>query len=69
MIFLVYIYHKVYAAVQDDYGIDAAGDTHEHDDEVQMREGTAASGEGGDELYEHWKDQVDANQDPVRIDK
>ena len=23
----------------------------------------------GDELYEHWKVQVDANQDPVRIDK
>ena len=26
-------------------------------------------GFGGDDLYEHWKVQVDANQDPVRIDK
>lgn len=41
----------------------------ELDDELQMEEGNAASGERGDELYEHWKVQVDANQDPVRIDK
>jgi|GEM_PF-5724776 len=45
MIFLDYIYNKVYAPVEDDFGFD------------------------GDDLYEHWKVQVDANQDPVRIDK
>ena len=39
-------------------------------DELQMEgEGAAPAGEGGDDLYEHWKVQVDANQDPVRIDK
>ena len=42
---LNYIYNKVYAPVEDDFGFD------------------------GDDLYEHWKVQVDANQDPVRIDK
>ena len=47
MIFLDYIYNKVYAPVEDDFGFDDAGD----------------------DLYEHWKVQVDANQDPVRIDK
>ena len=69
MIFLDYIYNKVYAPVEDDFGFDDAGDMDELDDELQMEEGNAASGEGGDELYEHWKVQVDANQDPVRIDK
>mgnify|MGYP002711144192 CR=1 FL=1 len=69
MIFLDYIYNKVYAPVEDDFGFDDAGDMDELDDELQVEEGTAASGEGGDELYEHWKVQVDANQDPVRIDK
>ncbi|MQO97354.1 RNA pseudouridine synthase, partial [Prevotella copri] len=69
MIFLDYIYNKVYAPVEDDFGFDDAGDMDELDDELQMEEETAASGEGGDELYEHWKVQVDANQDPVRIDK
>lgn len=69
MIFLDYIYNKVYAPVEDDFGFDDAGDMNELDDELQMEEETAASGEGGDELYEHWKVQVDANQDPVRIDK
>ena len=68
---LNYIYNKVYAPVEDDFGFDAAGDMDELDDELQMEAGGAssASGEGGDELYEHWKVQVDANQDPVRIDK
>ena len=67
MIFLDYIYNKVYAPVEDDFGFDDAGDMDELDDELQMEEENAASGEGGDELYEHWKVQVDANQDPVRI--
>ena len=30
-------------------------DMDELDDELQMEEGNTASGEGGDELYEHWK--------------
>lgn len=67
---LDYIYNKVYAPVEDDFGFDDAGDLDELDDELQMEgEGTAPAGEGGDDLYEHWKVQVDANQDPVRIDK
>ena len=68
---LNYIYNKVYAPVEDDFGFDDAGDMDELDDELQMEAGGAssASDEGGDELYEHWKVQVDANQDPVRIDK
>ena len=66
---LNYIYNKVYAPVEDDFGFDDAGDMDELDDELQVEEGNAAAGEGGDELYEHWKVQVDANQDPVRIDK
>ena len=68
---LNYIYNKVYAPVEDDFGFDDAGDMDELDDELQMETGGAssASDEGGDELYEHWKVQVDANQDPVRIDK
>ena len=69
MIFLDYINNKVYAPVEDDFGFDDAGDMDGLDDELQVEEGNAASGEGGDELYEHWKVQVDANQEPVRIDK
>ena len=70
MIFLDYINNKVYAPVEDDFGFDDAGDMEELDDEIQMDEGGAAqAGNGGDDLYEHWKVQVDANQDPVRIDK
>ena len=70
MIFLDYIYNKVYAPVEDGFGFDDAGDLDELDDELQMEgEGAAPAGEGGDDLYEHWKVQVDANQDPVRIDK
>ena len=69
---LNYIYYsnKVYAPVEDDFGFDDVGDKEELDDEIQMDEGGAAqAGNGGDDLYEHWKVQVDANQDPVRIDK
>lgn len=68
---LNYIYNnKVYAPVEDDFGFDDAGDIDELDGELQMEEGGAVpAGEGGDDLYEHWKVQVDANQDPVRIDK
>ena len=40
MIFLDYIYNKVYAPVEDDFGFDDAGDMDELDDELQMEEGT-----------------------------
>ena len=36
MIFLDYIYNKVYAPVEDDFGFDDAGDLDELDDELQM---------------------------------
>lgn len=50
MIFLDYIYNKVYAPVEDDFGFDDAGDLDELDDELQMEgEGTAPAGEGGDD--------------------
>ena len=57
---LNYIYYsnKVYAPVEDDFGFDDAGDMDELDDEIQMDEGGAAqAGDGGDDLYEHWKVQ------------
>ncbi len=38
MIFLDYIYNKVYAPVEDDFGFDDAGDMDELDDELQMEE-------------------------------
>ena len=60
-----YIYNKVYAPVEDDFGFDDAGDIEELDGDSQNSLGESADGE----LYEHWKVQVDANQDPVRIDK
>ena len=70
MIFLDYINNKVYAPVENDFGFDDAGDVdgldEELDDELQPI-GESSSSDG--ELYEHWKVQVDANQDPVRIDK
>lgn len=70
MRFLDYIYNKVYAPVENDFGFDDAGDVdgldEELDDELQPI-GESSSSDG--ELYEHWKVQVDANQDPVRIDK
>ena len=36
MIFLDYIYNKVYAPVEDDFGFDDAGDMDELDDELQV---------------------------------
>ena len=41
MIFLDYIYNKVYAPVEEDFGFDDAGDIDELDDELQMEEGGA----------------------------
>ena len=58
-----YIYNKVYAPVENDFGFDDAGDIDEHSGEAP----SASQGDG--ELYEHWRVEVDANQDPVRIDK
>ena len=47
MIFLDYIYNKVYAPVEDDFGFDDAGDLDELDDELQMEgEGAVPTAEG-----------------------
>ena len=62
MRFLDYIYNKVYAPVENDFGFDDAGDVdgldEELDDELQPI-GESSSSDGA--LYEHWKVQVDAN--------
>ena len=56
MRFLDYIYNKVYAPVENDFGFDDAGDVdgldEELDDELQPI-GESSSSDG--ELYEHWK--------------
>lgn len=50
MTILNYIYNKVYAPVEDDFGFDDAGDI-ELEDDLQM-DGETASAEGDGELYE-----------------
>lgn len=60
----IYIYKKVCAPIGNDWGADDAGDIEDLENDVSDG---ISSGDG--ELYEHWRVEVDANQDPVRIDK